>query len=300
MTRHTRLLLLLTFFVAVAFPVSAQYGEQFDVRVIQVPVVVWRGAEPVTGLGKEDFELFVNGEARPVAYFDVLDFDESETLAPESARRSDQRRLTMLLFDSANTSRSHLVQARRELEKWVKRSTRDDYFAVATYDGSNVGYLAPFTGDRTAVIRALSTLQRSSSADPLALVVTGGEPMLPREIVPHVAVAEGDEGAGVDDLWSVHSASSCGFRARLHGVREGREAAAGHIRHAVVDNALLDVDGFAVRRRARRLETAALVDRNIYDDRAVAHAPACFPAYVSRSTERYWTTPCASMTPTRW
>src|SRR5712691_2496280 len=59
------------------------------------------------------------------------------------------------------------------------------------------------------------------------------------------------------------------FESEARGPRAGR----GHVRHAIVHHALLDVDRIAVRRRPRGLRDPALVDADVDQRRAAAHAP---------------------------
>ena len=64
-------------------------------------------------------------------------------------------------------------------------------------------------------------------------------------------------------------------RVRQRRVAQGDRARAadraGHVRHAVVDDAVDDVRRLLVRRRAGRLDAAALVDGDVDDHRAVLH-----------------------------
>lgn len=147
-------LVIASLFIATAVRLAAQaYEEYLDVRIIQVPVVVWRGAEAVTGLTKDDFEVFVNGVRHPITHFDILEFSEATTEREPQATASagtitprrplQERRLTLLLFDLPNSPQIQILRAQPAIEKLVLESSPDDYFAVGLYDGSSVRYLAP-------------------------------------------------------------------------------------------------------------------------------------------------------------
>ena len=58
----------------IAFSALAQqktpYGETLEVRVIDVDVIVTdRSGKPVTGLTRDDFELFENGKRKEITNF---------------------------------------------------------------------------------------------------------------------------------------------------------------------------------------------------------------------------------------
>ena len=83
----------LTLIASAAF---AQMRESVTVQVVEVPVYVTAGGAPVTDLTGDNFQLFVNGKAQPIDYFDRIDF---AALPTERARDPRQRRLYMLVFD---------------------------------------------------------------------------------------------------------------------------------------------------------------------------------------------------------
>jgi VWFA-related protein len=159
--------------------VAQQYDEEIAVRVIQIPVNVSRGGKAVEGLDRDDFEVFVNGEAQPVAYFDVLEFSETSSVdppPPQPPADLAQRRLTLLLFDVSSSTFNNLRRAREQVDALVRRSSNGDLFAAAVFSGrSGVRYLVPFTHDRPAVLHAVSTLAPSRSGDALALTITPQE-----------------------------------------------------------------------------------------------------------------------------
>jgi VWFA-related protein len=180
-----RTTLFLFFILALAVPAHAQeYTEDLDVRIIQIPVVVSHQMKAVDGLNKDDFEVFINGERQPIAYFDVLDFTNEELTAPrEGAAPSRpapdslaQRRLTLLVFDVYNSTYGNLSRMRGHVQDFVQRLRDDDLVAVAAYyGGDDAQHIVPFTRDRQIVVRAAATLKRSIAGDALALTMTPEE-----------------------------------------------------------------------------------------------------------------------------
>jgi len=154
-----------------SFPLLAQsHREAITVEVVDVPVHVTRNGVPVEGLTREDFDLFVNGKPQPIEYFDAIGGRES---APVDMR---ERRLFLLLFDVAASMPHAIERAQKAALQLVSDAPQGDYFAVATYSGRRgVEFAAPFTNDRTALLKAIAQLNTRGDADPLRLVVTAAE-----------------------------------------------------------------------------------------------------------------------------
>ena len=175
-----------------AIPAASQHVETLDVRVIQVPVLVYRGAEPVRGLTRDDFELIVNGKRAPIAYFDVLEFGENRSTGAEAVPPRDQRRLTMIVFDA---SPMDLLRARPAVERLVGMGGAGEFFAIGMYDGREIRYLTNFTRDRRALVRALATMEPSAARDPFALAITVQE----RSAVADPSASRSAEAGGFSD-----------------------------------------------------------------------------------------------------
>jgi VWFA-related protein len=155
----------------IAVSAAAQsHRESVTVEVVDVPAYVTaRNGEPVTGLTREDFELYVNGKRQPIEYFDALSSSE-----PAAALR--ERRLFLLLFDVAFTHPHSIVRAQRAAAQLVSQASPGDYFAIATYTSRRgVWFAAPFTRDPVALTRAIASLNDSRSGDPLSIVMTTAE-----------------------------------------------------------------------------------------------------------------------------
>jgi len=146
-----------------------QHRESLTVEIVDVPVYVTRGFEPVDGLTRDDFELYVNGERQPIEYFDILG-------ATAEAGTLRDRRLFLLLFDVAFTHPHSVPRAQAAASKLIANAEPGDYFAVATYSTRRgVWFAVPFTRDREALGRAIANLNAPRSGDPLAIVMTASE-----------------------------------------------------------------------------------------------------------------------------
>lgn len=164
----------------VTTPLFAQLSETVNVEVIQVPVyVVGPDGSPIRGLKKDAFELYINGFPKPFDYFDPID-----VAAPaDEPRREKERRLYLLLFDlscSEGDCRGlpgRIARAQKAAAVAVQKSYLDtDLFAVATYTSNHgVEFATPFLRDRAAINRAITTLSRSATHDPLGLAISTSE-----------------------------------------------------------------------------------------------------------------------------
>lgn len=160
-------------------PLFAQrYDDTITVEVVDVPVYVERFGNPITGLTRDDFELFVNGEPHPIDYFDVMAGEVVEEPGGDPAAAENvaasidlkRRRLTVLVFDVSAPPQS-LDRARRAAAAYVDGRAADTTFAVATVSWPGVLFIVPFTNDRIAVQRAIATLRPSAARDPFRVAM---------------------------------------------------------------------------------------------------------------------------------
>lgn len=161
-----------------ALPAFGQpYEDTITVNVVDVPVYVERFGGPVTGLTRDDFELFVNGRPHPIEYFDVIEEGSVEldsSAGSPSPVDLKRRRLIVLLFD-VDSPPWLLRHARDGAAAYVESGSPGDTFAVATVSPSGVLFLVPFTKDRKAVLRAIATLRPSAARDPFRVALLDGE-----------------------------------------------------------------------------------------------------------------------------
>ena len=166
----------------VALPVFAAHREVQNVEVVQVPVYVSTATGVVTGLTRDNFELFVNGKPQAVDYFDVIDFATIAPPAEGTDVRIDprQRRLYLLLFDLYYAAPNSIHRAQRAAQELVAHAGAADVFAVARYSSyRGIDVIVPFTKDRGAIANAITSLHATADADPLRLAVG------PPEVLPY-------------------------------------------------------------------------------------------------------------------
>ncbi|HEV2721246.1 MAG TPA: VWA domain-containing protein [Thermoanaerobaculia bacterium] len=161
----------------VAAPLVAANREVQNVEVVQVPVYVSTVNGVVTGLTRDNFELFVNGKRQSIDYFDVIDFARVAP-QPTAAALPDprQRRLYVLLFDLYYAEPKSIHRTQQAAQALVAHAGPADVFAVATYSSRRgINVLVPFTKDRAALAQAISVLRPAADADPLRLKLNTAE-----------------------------------------------------------------------------------------------------------------------------
>jgi VWFA-related protein len=180
-------------FLLLPIVARAQLTEKITVEVVDVPVYVYRDGVPVKGLGRDDFELFVNGRKQPFEYFDVIDdavhgSARADEVAPVVPIR--ERRLFLLVFDLAFSHPGAISRAQTAALELLGNAGEGDFFSVATFSARRgLDYVVPFTVDRLQVRHAIQGLGFSAARDPLGLIVGPPpafmlklEPELPPEV----------------------------------------------------------------------------------------------------------------------
>ena len=174
MNRIARAVLLLLLAAAAA---HAQVRESMTVEVVEVPVYITTSdGQPIRGLSKDAFQLFVDGKPQPIEYFDAVDFTASPAQTAQ-ARPLRERRLYLLLFDLSFATPGKLLRAQRAAEQALAHANPEtDYFAVGTYSAQHgVQFQSSFLRDQAAVLRALYTLHAGKLNDPLGVAVSSAE-----------------------------------------------------------------------------------------------------------------------------
>ena len=157
---------------------SGIFTEEVSVRVINVDVIVTdRSGQAISGLGREDFELRVDGA--PVAisnfYSEVGDVDRrtGRPAIPEQRRDpsfrsleeiregSPRRSHVVILIDHTRLRNTNRKRAFNAVRQAVDRLGDDDLVAVVGVEGSLVFY-SDFLFDREGVHRILDDVTRVS------------------------------------------------------------------------------------------------------------------------------------------
>jgi VWFA-related protein len=156
----------------VALGGAAQVGEKITVNVVEVPVtVVDRDGNPIRGLTAANFAVFDDGNRRPLAGVEEVDFSgrrEESAIAPinPAARRS-----FMLLFDVGFSTPATLARAQEAARRFVLETVKPrDLVAVGSISPEQ-GFrlLTAFTTDRELIAAALAEPLSFRGSDPLQL-----------------------------------------------------------------------------------------------------------------------------------
>ncbi len=164
-----------------AAPPAAQqeaFGEKVDVNVVNVDVYVTdKSGRPVSGLRKEDFELFEDGKRVEITNWEALDgktpglaVDQPAAAAPAEPAPSAPAPVTadplhlVIYVDNFNIQPAHRARALQQIRTFLEREIAPgDRAMVVTYDLTGLHVRQPFTDDRAALTRALDEVTRLSA-----------------------------------------------------------------------------------------------------------------------------------------
>jgi len=142
------------------------FGEEIDVRVVNVEVVVEnRAGERVTGLTSDDFRLLVDGDEVDVGYFTEVRGKRAVASggsgSPPSIGEGETVATNYVLFVDDDHSQ---VTLRRPVLLGFRDRLGElpagDQVAVVVQSGRQLEILSPFTTDREATRRALGELDK--------------------------------------------------------------------------------------------------------------------------------------------
>lgn len=171
-------------FLAVTTVLSAaaqeKLVESIEVRVVNVDVVVTdRAGKPVTGLTKDDFELWENGKPQTITnLYEIRPTKEGETLnvagaleptaspAPALPPVEMRTRRVALFIDNSSLPVFDRTKVMKALEKFVDNNMRpgDETTLVTWNPGLKI--VAPFTSDHNALKAAIKTLGQHVNPGP--------------------------------------------------------------------------------------------------------------------------------------
>jgi VWFA-related protein len=159
------------------------FQDRADVVVVEVPVHVLAGREPVRGLTRDDFVVTEGRRKIPIVGFEVIDLALSEsgrywTEEDERALPAAARRHFLFLFDLSFSAPSAILRARNAATELVVSGLHPaDLAGVATWSESRGAQLVlNFTGDRRQILAAIESLGVSDPLDrprdPLKVMVS--------------------------------------------------------------------------------------------------------------------------------
>jgi VWFA-related protein len=168
---------LLPLLLLVAVPLTAQeapppsFGEAVDVNLVNVDVyVTGKDGNPVAGLEKGDFKLYVDGRRVEITNFEAVDRTAAPAVlaAPETAageapaasrgKRAEDGLHLVVYVDNFNIRMGNRARALQQLREFLTRElVPGDKVMMVSYD-LGVHVRLPFTGDPAAIAAALDGL----------------------------------------------------------------------------------------------------------------------------------------------
>ncbi|MGA8810177.1 MAG: VWA domain-containing protein [Thermoanaerobaculia bacterium] len=155
-------------------PETPKLTESIDVRVIGVDVVVTdKKGNSVTGLTRDDFQIFENGVEKPISNFYEI---EGKTAAqavvvptpgvpapPKEEINEQLRRRIILYIDNLSLAPFNRNRVFKQMKEFVKDAMRPgDEAMVATYNRS-LKIRAPFTRDAVQIQQTLDAIAGESA-----------------------------------------------------------------------------------------------------------------------------------------
>lgn len=139
-----------------------QYGETIEVRVVNLDVVVNdRDGNPVTGLTRDDFEIYENGKKKEITNF--LEVDERIKTADAKTPSPRASRLNFVFFIDNTTlhpfNRNKVLGAMRS---FVEQNMRDGDLATVVTWNPGLKQDLGMTGERAKVLDTINAIQTKS------------------------------------------------------------------------------------------------------------------------------------------
>jgi len=186
-------------------PIPAQKNDdviEINTELISFEVSVTdKKGNPVRGLKAEDFELYVDGEKRPIDFFKPI-------------RKDDSNRPLSLVFAldvSGSITKEELVKLRDAMQKFVRRlADYNSYFAVMTF-GMEVKTIQSFTNRPDKLRKSFDKILKDSDGlsthaydaiDDAVRLLRKKSPRTVRERIPKRVVIVVTDGYPVGDLVS--------------------------------------------------------------------------------------------------
>jgi len=161
-------------------PKENELVERSESILVEVPVHVSLGAEPVRGLTADNFEIYDRGKRQEISGFSVVDLSltaAGEMPTPRSEVSLAARRHFLLLFDVSFSDAVAIRRSQLRMRDWVKTQLHPwDLVGVGVYSArSGADLLLNFTSDRKQLELAIDSLGLPQyvdrGIDPLALEI---------------------------------------------------------------------------------------------------------------------------------
>lgn len=148
---------------------ASQYGEEIEVRVIDIDVVVTdKQGNPITNLTREHFELYEDGKRVDVPYFTrvvegrIADLPAADPAQPAAPSATPRTPLTWIVYiDQTNFPPQRRNQAMRQLQTFLAASvTGGDRGVIAHNDGRVFKLRQGLTDDPKLLTDVLTAIEK--------------------------------------------------------------------------------------------------------------------------------------------
>lgn len=167
-----------------ANPDSDQTTFHASVRRVLVDVVVTNGQDqPVTGLPKENFQVFEDGKPQPLASFDehaglpdlpAIQAKQSPNVFSNQPLVKTGDAANVLLLDSLNTPLADQSYVRSEMLKYIKEIQPGTRLAIFTL-GAQLRFVQGFTTDASVLAAALNGKKTAGNQEMSPLLQSAAE-----------------------------------------------------------------------------------------------------------------------------
>jgi len=155
------------------------FADAVDVEVVEVNVQVTdKQGNPVTGLTREDFEVFEDGDPVRISNFRIVEVPKKDTVvrrpllapppkpndipkvdAPIPAPAPEAKPVNLVLYvDNANIRTNHRKRVLRELRQFVAGVDVRSRMMLVSYE-KGLHIRQPFTDSASAIINAIVNLE---------------------------------------------------------------------------------------------------------------------------------------------
>ncbi len=157
-------------------------AEKIEVSVVNVDVTVTdRRGQSVTGLTRNDFELFEDGGAQTISNFYAVENAQARSDVQRAADAPAPpperfRRKVLVLIDNLNSTMRGRNDALAKLETFINDHFDDGRYdwSIATVD-NRVHLLLPMTSDKTVLHNVVAEIRRSPSRKEMTATLTKAE-----------------------------------------------------------------------------------------------------------------------------
>jgi len=151
---------------------TARFSGSIEVTSVTIEVTVTRHGRPVTDLGREDFQIFEDGEERRITGFTRITgglptpdgVSDTSGTSPHASAEARLRPHVVLLFDVNGASLPVLSRAAAAASRWVEEHASEPTLWAVAAVGTEPQMVLPYTSDVQRVRDAIGTITTVPSA----------------------------------------------------------------------------------------------------------------------------------------